>query len=381
MHIAYLTSHYPFPGAKSVGGIGTSIKSLAEEIRSCGHEVSIFIYGQPEDKSYDNEKGIHFHLIENQKLKGLSWWLTRKKIQKRILSAHSTIPIDLLESPDWEGMTSFIKLPFPIILKLHGSDTYFCHLENRKVKWKNKFHEKKAFRNAAAIISVSAFTGKETNAVFNMNRSITVIPNSVNTHQFLANTEIGENTILYFGGIIRKKGVLEIPAYFNAIHKQFPDTKLIIAGADMPDVMTGSSSTWAMMKALFDEDALRKVLYLGSIPHQSMAAEIEKAAVCIFPSFAEALPISWLEAMAMGKAVVASDIGWSREIIEDESDGLIANPKDIDAFSGKIMLLLQNKSLASALQKNARIKMERNFSTELIAEKNIAAYQKILNNA
>jgi hypothetical protein len=48
-----------------------------------------------------------------------------------------------------------------------------------------------------------------------------------------------------------------------------------------------------------------KVNYLGSVPYSEIKTYITQATVCVFPSFAEA-PVSWIEAMAMEKKLLAS---------------------------------------------------------------------------
>jgi hypothetical protein len=55
-----------------------------------------------------------------------------------------------------------------------------------------------------------------------------------------------------------------------------------------------------MMEELFTKEIL-KVNYLGSVPYSEIKTYITQATVCVFPSFAEALPVSWIEAMAMEK--------------------------------------------------------------------------------
>src|SRR4051812_32638219 len=105
MHIGFITSHFPFPDAKSVGGIGTSIESLSIALIRAGHMVSVFVYSQASDESFTH-KGIQLHKIKNIKVKGLSWYFTRKKIQKKINEIHSIDKIDIVEAPDWEGITS-----------------------------------------------------------------------------------------------------------------------------------------------------------------------------------------------------------------------------------------------------------------------------------
>lgn len=379
MHIGFITSHFPFHDTKSVGGIGTSIKNLSDELVALGHSVSVFVYGQEKDYKFI-EGGITLVTIKNIKIKGLSWFLTRKKIQSTILKAHEISKIDIVETPDWEGISSFINLYCPVVIRLNGSDTYFCHLDNRPVKWINKFHEKRALAKADGHISVSQYTADVTNQLFHTNKKFTIIPNGINTNSFNTNDTCNDSkTILYFGGIIRKKGVLEIPHYFNQVIEKIPDAQLILIGQDMYDKLTGNVSTFQMMQQLFSEEAGLNVKFLGSVPYQEIKKYIEKATLCIFPSYAEALPVSWIEAMAMAKPVVASNIGWSKEVIDDGIDGFLVNPGQHTEYANKIIQFLQNKGLQKELGIAARKKIERKFSMSIVAQQSLSFYKSLIN--
>lgn len=384
MHIGFITSHFPFYDAKSVGGIGTSIKNLSDELVKLGHIVTVFVYGQNADEKCI-ENGICIIKIKNVKFKGFSWLFTRKKIQNRIKAEHEISKIDIIEVPDWEGIASFINLPFPIVIRLHGSDTYFCHLENRKVKWINKFHEKRALQKADGHLSVSKFTADLTNILFGLKSEYTIIPNGVDVEFFKREDQKTENrsnkkdkTILYFGGIIRKKGLLEIPHYFNIVNKKNPEAQLILIGKDMPDNVSGNVSTFEMMKLMFSESSKNKVVFLGSVPYQEIKKHIEKAALCVFPSYAEALPVSWLEAMAMEKPIVTSNIGWANEIILDGESGFLVDPENHYFFADRILQLLQDEQLSKQMGVNARARIEEKFTISKVAKENIEFYKKII---
>lgn len=379
MHIGFITSHFPFHDAKSVGGIGTSIKNLSDELVALGHNVSVFVYGQEKDDKFI-EGGITLVKIKNIKIKGLSWFLTRKKIQNTILSENKISKIDIVETPDWEGISSFINLHCPVVIRLNGSDTYFCHLDNRPVKWINKFHEKRALTKADGHLSVSQYTADVTNQLFHINKKFTIIPNGINTNLFNTNNTYNDaKTILYFGGIIRKKGVLEIPHYFNQVIEKIPDAQLILIGQDMYDKLTGNASTFQMMQQLFSEKAGSNVKFLGSVPYQEIKKYIENATLCIFPSYAEALPVSWIEAMAMAKPVVASNIGWSKEVIDDGIDGCLVNPGHHSEYADKIIQLFQNKGLQKELGMKAIKKIERKFSMSVVAQQSLLFYKSLIN--
>jgi glycosyltransferase involved in cell wall biosynthesis len=323
--------------------------------------------------------------------------LTRKKIQNRILAEHKICKIDIVEAPDWEGVSSFINLHCPIVIRLNGSDAYFCHLEKRPVKWINKFHEKRALQKANGHLSVSQFTADLTNKIFGLNIGFTIIPNGVNTAVFeksnennvlfksdylqagpLNNEVVEPKTILYFGGIIRKKGLLEIPHYFNKVIQKMPDAQLILIGQDMSDKITGNGSTFQMMEELFSREASLNVKFLGSIPYQDIKKHIEKATVCIFPSYAEALPVSWIEAMGMQKTIIASNIGWAAEVIEDGVNGFLVYPSQHLEYASRILQLLDDKTLREELGIAARNKVERKFSMNVVAQQSLLFYKSLI---
>ncbi|TDD98415.1 glycosyltransferase family 4 protein [Flavobacterium cellulosilyticum] len=379
MKIAFLTPEYPHAKTESSGGIGTSIKNLAVGLLQQGCSVRILVYGQKEEGVFD-DKGITVQQIKNLKFMGLSWWLTRKKLERLINQLYTAKEIDLVEAPDWTGITSFIKArKCPIVIRLHGSDTYFCHLDHRPVKWINKYHERRALEKADVLLSVSQFTADLTNEVFGLEKEFTIIPNSINVDLFNSNCKSnGNKTILYFGSLIRKKGVLELPFIFNAVVEKNPEATLILIGKDVADILTGNSSTWAMMQSLFTEETLSKVRYLGSVPYSEIQEQIAKATVCVFPSFAEALPVSWLEAMAMQKPIVASDIGWATEMIEDGVEGFLVHPTHHEEYAARINTFLNNSNLLLTFGEAARKKVEEQFSVEVIRKRNMELYRSII---
>lgn len=379
MKIAFLTPEFPHPKMGVSGGIGTSILNLSRGLIALGHEVSVLVYGQKEDEVF-TEDSISFYRIKNVKIKGFSRFFTQRKIQNLIGKLVKENKIQIVEAPDWTGITSNIKSNCPVVIRLNGSDTYFCHLDNRPVKAINKKHEHKALQNADALLSVSQYTANLTKELFSLQRNFTVIPNSIDIDKFSFDdtNPIEENTILYFGTLIRKKGLLELPLIFNEVYKKNNKAKLILIGRDSSDVISGNASTWQMMQDLFDKEALQNVSYMGSVPYSEIKQHISAATVCVFPTFAEALPVSWIEAMALQKAIVASDIGWATEVIDDCVDGFLSHPKNHSLFADRILELLDNPQLRTQFGTTAREKVIQKFSIEVVAKQSADCYQKII---
>lgn len=339
--------------------------------------MTVFIYGQQQDKMF-REDGIQFHFIKQQQYKFLGWYLHRKYLQKYLNEIITEEKIDAVEAPDWTGITAFMKLKCPLVIRFHGSDAYFCKLENREQKKKNYWFEKTALKNADHLLSVSQFTAEETASIFRLKKEIKVIPNSVDTTYFkLANRPIDSNTILYFGSIIRKKGVLELAAIFNIIIKEKPVARLIFAGKDVIDKLTGRS-TRKLIEEKLSPASKEKVQWLGVLPYGEVLDQVATANVVVLPSFAEALPMTWIEAMAMEKALVTSDIGWANEVMIDGKTGFTVDPKDHQLYTEKILQLINDSALAEKMGKAAREKVVREFSAEVVVERNLEFFEKVV---
>lgn len=378
MKIAFLTPEYPHPKTGHAGGIGTSVLSLTNALSHLGHEISILVYGQDKDDYFIEDK-IHFYKIKNIKIKGISLILTQKKVERLINSLYKSGKIDIVEAPDWTGFTAFINSKCPLVIRENGSDTYFCHLDNRKVKFKNKFLEKRALKKADGIISVSDFTGNFTNDLFSLNKNFRVIPNSINIALFEPEHSSSEKlSILYFGTLIRKKGLLELPEIFNLVHENNEHVELILVGKDSGDIKSGSTSTWELMQPLFNAASIKKVSYLGAVEYSRIQNLIKDATVCVFPSFAEALPVSWLEAMAMEKAIVASNIGWATEMIEDGKEGFLVHPTHHKEYAERILELLEDTIKQNQFGKAAREKVKKKFSHDLVAKQSVEFYKTLI---
>jgi glycosyltransferase involved in cell wall biosynthesis len=218
-----------------------------------------------------------------------------------------------------------------------------------------------------------------TNQVFNQNHHFTIIPNGIDMRLFEKDTDSNEkNIILYFGTLIRKKGLLELPHAFNLIHEKNPNAQLVLVGKDASDIISGNTSTWQMMQELFTPSALEKVTYFGPVAYSEVRKQIQKATVCVFPTFAEALPVSWLEAMAMEKAIVASNIGWGNEIVENGVSGFLAHPSDHQEYADRILQLLADSSLRENIERQAKLRIASYFEIHLIANQNVAFYEKLV---
>lgn len=376
MHIAFLTPEYPHTDLNRSGGLGTSIKNLASSLVEAGECVTVFVYSQAEDREFEDQ-GVQIHSIAKRKYKFAGWYLHRRFLQRYVNREILLHKIDILEAPDWTGITALMRFKCPLVIRCNGSDGYFCHLDNRKQKPKNRWFEKQALKNADHILAVSAFTAKLTREIFGLNKEIQVIPNSIDVDRFKP-VQIPEipNRMLYYGSIIRKKGVLELAKICNLVFKQNPEVQLIFAGNDVKDVFT-VRSTQELFMELVKPEFHKRIEFKGLLAYGMVQEEIAKAAVVVLPSFAEALPMTWIEAMAMEKALVTSDIGWANEVMVGGETGYAVNPKNHQAYADAILQLLDSETLRKSMGVNARKQVSEKFSTHVVVSQNLEFYKSL----
>ena len=116
MNIAFLTPEYSHKKVVSAAGIGTTIKNLAVALQQHDVRVSVFVYDQQLDEVFI-ENGIKIHLIASKKYPFFTWYYYRRYLQNYLNRYVDLDQIDLIEAPDWTGITAFMKLKAPLVLR------------------------------------------------------------------------------------------------------------------------------------------------------------------------------------------------------------------------------------------------------------------------
>ena len=138
-------------------------------------------------------------------------------------------------------------------------------------------------------------------------RDVRVVPNGVELPDSVGE-EAEPPEILFAGRLSREKGILELVEAARG-------HKLVVAG-DGP------------LRARVPEA-------LGWLPPDELASLYARAAVVACPSHREGFGVACAEAMAHGRAVVASDVGGLRDLVVDGETGLLVPPRDPAALRGR----------------------------------------------
>ena len=378
MHICFISDEYPkrdYPH----GGIGTFIKALGEALVLSGNNVSVIGIGYRDFNEHENDHGIEIYRIATAKAKKARWFLNSRKISKQIDKINSICPINIIETAEM-GL-AFIKKRDDIyyILRLHGGHHFFSEAEKRGINWRKGFKERRSFVKADKIIGVSNYVLHQTAKYINFeNKRGPVIYNPIDLGKFyMADPQKSIKGRIFFAGTVsEKKGIRQLIQALPLIKKEVPSAHLVIAGRDSKLANGTSYTTW--LKQFIDEEIRKATAFLGPINNDEIPELIEKADVCVYPSHMESFGLAWLEVLAMGKALVASNVGPGSEIVMDGLTGLLCNPLDPESIADKTIKLLKNPDLGISLGKAARTDVIRRFAIEGVVKQNIDFYNSLL---
>jgi glycosyltransferase involved in cell wall biosynthesis len=184
------------------------------------------------------------------------------------------------------------------------------------------------------------------------------------------------NEVLYVGTVNRRKGVEELFKAIPEVLAKRPGTRFRMAGA-----ISGSESGESLdgyLLGLLPEACRSSVEFLGRIPHEELPLLYNRAAVCVFPSLAEAFGLTCVEAMACGRPVVMTDQASGPEIVEDGVSGLLADPRDTQQVAGCLLRILDSPEMQKRMGKAARQRAEEKFSLHSLAEATLEEYSKVI---
>ncbi len=189
--------------------------------------------------------------------------------------------------------------------------------------------------NPAQIIAVSEEEGRVAGKITD---SVQVIPNFIDIDALPSLSSGSEGFVITSGRISAQKN----PRLFNLIAQAFPSTEFIWVG-DGPE------------RGLLTEKNIRVT---GYVSREEVYSFLASASLYLHTSLWEGMPVSIIEAMALGKAVVASDIIGNRELIVPGVTGYLCDPEDTGIFRARVKELLGDpvKRLAMGEAGSARIR-------------------------
>lgn len=223
----------------------------------------------------------------------------------------------------------------------------------------------KVFRKIDCIISPSEFNKNQlVNGKLKYNDIVTL-------HNFVNESERNDYVLgdyaFYLGRLSKEKGILNLIEAIGDI----PNAKLLIAG-DGPER--------ERIEAYISEHKLDgRITLLGYQNQDSIHKYITNSRFVVIPSICnENCPYSVLEAMEIGKPIVASRIGGIPELIADGENGYLYKANDINELKEKLMLMLDNDDKVNRFAQKSRELYESYYSPDSYYNELIKIYNKVM---
>ncbi len=152
-----------------------------------------------------------------------------------------------------------------------------------------------------------------------------------------------------------EKGLSFLIEAVKLMKQRGANIRLVLAG-DGPD----RGALEALVKDLGLED---RVKFMGFQTDTQVREILTASDIFVLPSYVEGVPVSAMEAMAVGVPVVATNVGGTSELISDGYSGLLIRPSDAESICDAVMRLEANPQLAQSISINGRTKVEADFDS------------------
>lgn len=389
LNVALVCEEFP---PFTFGGIGAACHDLAYALSRNGVSTTVFC-GKAKKLTIEkiNENLNVIRLPCYDKAPRFLWFqLQNLKSFSKLFRNYSVLHII---NPEAGPITAYIAkyLKLPLITSIHGIYIYplVKNIKSPLADWAFSdiglslfglpLHETSIkiclkLSNQVAVCNTSTVAELKSLYPWLDLKKVSVIPNGINfeaiPREDVNKNSVENHSIIFYGRLIRLKGVQYILAALANLKQEFPDIKFHVFG-DGPFRKKIDELVFALN--LTDQVKLH-----GKIPRSELWKEISKAAVVVLPSLQEAQPIAMLEAMAFNKALIAFDYPFSRDIIRNMYNGILAKPADSENLTEMIRLVLNDEDLRINLGKNGRNYVEEKHNWDSLAKRYIQLYKNTI---
>jgi len=332
--------------------------NTVRKFKPLSNHMNIFVLGR--GKPFRGDKfGAHFYLVNSRIL-----FIPIAFLVGSFICLSNKIDVIVSQGPLTEGIVStLLKIIFrkQLVVELHGD-------------WENGPFMNKKRLFSPLLRKITPLIGRWTLGSANKIRTLTqisreevgrrfpgkqyfVFPTFTDLDIFLEekNTSF-KNYILTVAVLSPIKNIETLIDAFAKVHPRFPKFNLIIAG-DGP-------SRDGLMERTKNLGLQNNTTFTGKLTLDEVREIMKDCYVFALPSINEGFGRVFIEAMALSKPVIATNVGGVPEIVKDGTNGFLVELKDVEALSNKLEALLSDLELAKNMGTEGRKFVENTFSND-----------------
>lgn len=294
----------------------------------------------------------------------------------------------------YAGAKLATELKVPFVLEYNGSEVWAAKKwANRKLKTGDISQriEGLTFQLADLIVCVSKPLKDQLIELGVPENKVLVSPNGVDETRYYP--QIDGLPIRHKYGIGLEETVIGFIGTFGAWHGAEVLAMAYVAlckelGDRTPRLMlVGDGVRMGEVKAILSQNGVMdRCVLTGIVPQAEGAAYLAACDILVSPQIPNpdgtpffGSPTKLFEYMAMGKAIVASDLDQIGEVLENEKTALLCVPGDVDSLTSALCRLTEDKDLRRMLGANAREEVIRNYTWRIITGRIVSKLKEVTN--
>lgn len=258
----------------------------------------------------------------------------------------------------------------------------------KKFNFEHRIQEEmRIFKNVNAQTVTSIVQLEKMEALYHFKpTNIIDIPPGVDIHTYqlptkevlAQRTNLPQKYVFCISRIETNKGHDFLLHAFDIVRNKIANIDLVIGGGS-PNPKEREVELYQKMKDFIDERGMNgRVCLIGYVPDDLMPVYYQQSEMFVLPSLFEPFGMTAQEAMACGKAVIASKFGGIRNVIEHGENGLLVDPSNTSEFADAMIWLLENPERTKTIGNNAYKTVQDNFSWEAIASRFLEFYEQYI---
>jgi colanic acid/amylovoran biosynthesis glycosyltransferase len=268
------------------------------------------------------------------------------------------------------AMLKELRLQKKLVVTFHGSDIRRGISEGGAIY-------RELWNQADCLIAISEYNREHLLRFGGDPKKIIYLPVGIDCKRFNCRrspARVGSNPVrlLSVARLVNEKGLEFSLHAVHGLKQQRPDISL------QYDII-GEGYLRSTLQGLIDELALSDSVHLlGAKSQDEVIAALYSSDILVTPSLAEALPVSLMEAQAVGLPVVATRVGSVDQIVHDGRSGFLVPPGDAAALQRTLAELIQDPEKRAEMGRRGRLHVEQHFDIERLNDRLVDIYQHLL---
>lgn len=379
MRVAMVTREYP-PHA---GGIGSYTEKTARALAAAGVEVHVITEAVGEAAGISVTGQLHVHRLQPSRLRPRELRHLHRAVMVA-LELRRLGRLDIVQACEWEGEASiFATFPTAPTLTRIATPYYLVDDLNNVPRRERRRHavvnamERWQTRHSTHVFAPSRAMAEQVARAWHLNAAaMSIVPTGIARPEpdpeRLPNTLRGIDYVLFFGRLEQRKGVDVWLDALPVVLARHPNLYAVFAGRD---AYVGGRPFVEVARERAPE-IWDRLVFLPHVPHPDLFSVIAAAQLVVLPSRWENLANACLEAMSLGKVVVATTGCAFGEMIDHGTNGFLVPPGEAGPLATTVSDALDDVDRLRAMGE-AAAKRAADFDLERMVERLLELYGRV----